>query len=195
MSDLSVLVDPAAAYRRFVKQPVPPARWIALRRPLLMAVVLGCVMSLMTEGALVLRLALPAVFYWSFLPLMQVACVAAAHRWFRPGISLARAIDLSFLAGTPWLLWLSAYAALWVLLPPGFAFFWANKRLLIYGTAGVAAAWSAYIDFWLFRVVFAQSPSRAGGAMLVERVACWSVGLAIFVLSAGWQTVAGWAGL
>jgi hypothetical protein len=195
LPDLWVMFRPAAAYPFLRNLPVPKTRWIAIRRPLLVCAVLGCLMSLMTEGRITLRLALPAAMYWSFIPLLQIAFVAITHRRSRPGILLARAIDLSFAAAGPWLFWLLAYGSLWVLLPPSRAYRLANHHEIWYATAGLAALWSAYIDFWFFRAVFGYTAARAGGSLLLYRAACWSAGLIIFVLPAGWQTVAGRLGL
>jgi hypothetical protein len=173
---------------------MPRTRWTALRRPLRMAVVLGCAMSLMTEGRITLRLALPAALCWSFIPLVQIACLAISHRRARPEVSLGRAIDLSFTGGGPWLFWLVAYTSLWVLFPAERTYGGANHHVIWYGLAIAAGFWSVYIDFWYFRVVFGRTAAGAGGSILFHRLVCWSVGLVVFVLSAGWQTVAGWLG-
>jgi hypothetical protein len=195
MSDLWVMLHPDAVYPQLVKAPADTTRWTAVRRPLLMAVILGCTISLMTEGSVTARLALPAAIYWSFMPLLQVACVAISHRLIRPETSLPRAIDLSFAADGPWLLWLLAYASIWALLPPERAYFQANIHWFWYGLAMVAAIWSGYIDFWYFRAIFGQSPMRAGRSILFYRAVCWPIFLVVFAWSAGWQTVAGWLGL
>jgi hypothetical protein len=160
-----------------------------------MSALLGCAVSLMTEGRITLRLALPAAVYWSFIPLVQTACVAISYRRVRPGGSLARAIDLAFAGSAPWMLWLLLYTSLWALAPPERAYDWAGYRMFWYGSAIVAGLWSAYIDFWYFRVVLGKTPAGAGGSLFFHRVVCWGIGLAVFVLPAGWQTVAGWVGL
>ena len=75
-----------------------------------MAAVFGCAVSLMTSGRLSLRLAAPATLYWSFLPLLEIAGLAAVWPWKRSPISFARAIDLFFVSNTPWSLWFTAFA-------------------------------------------------------------------------------------
>jgi len=45
--------------------------WLAVRRPLALALFLGCAVSLMASGTLTLRLALPAALYWTFIPLAR----------------------------------------------------------------------------------------------------------------------------
>jgi hypothetical protein len=195
LPDLWVMFRPAAAYKYLRGLAVAPTRWIAIRRPLFLCVALGCIMSLLTEGRITLRLAIPAAVYWSFIPLLQAACVAISHRRVRPEIPLARAIDLSFGADGPWFLWLLVYCSFWVLLPPDRAYRLASYHTIWYSAAVFAGLWSAYIDYWFFRTVFGSRPGHAGGLLVLYRAACWSAGLIIFVLPAGWQTVAGWLGL
>jgi hypothetical protein len=160
-----------------------------------MCAVLGCAISLMAEGRITLRLALPAAVAWSFVPLLLVICVTVSHRRARLAMPLARTIDLSFRSITPWLLWLVLDASQWVLLPPARVYGLPDYRVLWYGLAILAGVWSAYVDFWYFRVVFGKTSAGAGLSILFHRVACWSVGLVVFVWSAGWQTVAGRLGL
>jgi hypothetical protein len=189
------MLRPAAAYPQLAKHAVEATHWIAIRRPLRMAIVLGCAMSLMTEGRITLRLAVPAAIYWSFIPLFQAACLILSYRQARPEIPLARAIDLAFAGATPWLLWLTAYTSIWVFLPPAGGYTWSNRHEIWYSLAACAALWSAYIDFHYFRVIFGKTAASAGGTILWHRFVCWALGLSIFVLSAGWQTVAERLGL
>jgi hypothetical protein len=195
LPDLRFMVRPAEAYLYLSKGPGAATRWIGLRRPLLMCAVLGCAISLIAEGRITLRLALPAAVAWSFVPLLLALCVIVSHRRARLAISLARAIDLSFRSVTPWLFWLILYASQWVLLPPARVYALPDHVALWYGLAILAGVWSAYIDFWYFRVIFGKTRAGAGLSILFHRVVCWSVGLVIFVWSAGWQTVAGGLGL
>jgi hypothetical protein len=194
-SDLWVMFRPAAAYPYLAKLPVAATRWTAIRRPLLISALLGCALSLMTEGRITLRLAIPAAIYWSFVPLLQVACVVISYRRARPEGSLARAIDLAFAGGAPWMLWLLAYISPWVLASPERAYALAGHHTFWYGLTALTALWAAYIDFWYFRVVLGNTPAGAAWSLLFHRAVCWSAGLSIFVLAAGWQAVAGRLGL
>src|ERR1017187_10115962 len=100
------------------QQPPHSNAWLAIRRPLLVAAVFGCAVSLMTSGRLSLRLAAPATLYWSFVPLLEIAGLGAVWPWKRSPISFARAIDLFFVSNTPWSLWFTAFAGLSPLFSP-----------------------------------------------------------------------------
>jgi hypothetical protein len=106
---------------------LPPAphssAWLAIRRPLLVAFVFGCAISLMTSGRLSLRLVAPATLYSSFVPLLEIAGLAVVWPWRQSPLSFARAIDLFFVSHTPWSLWLCAFAAV----TPGAA--WPSPRI------------------------------------------------------------------
>src|ERR1044071_2141992 len=102
---LWVMLRPDAAFSVLRKAPVEESRWLAIRRPLAIAVVLGCCFSLMTAGRLTLRLVIPATLYWSFVPLLQMVCVVFSWRRSGTPLPLARTLDLFFAGGGPWLLW------------------------------------------------------------------------------------------
>jgi hypothetical protein len=71
-----------------------------VRRPLLVAFVLGCSVSLMTSGRVTLRLAGPATVHWSFVPLAGIAGLAVVS-----GRRLhAETIDEFFHGYLPWML-------------------------------------------------------------------------------------------
>jgi hypothetical protein len=160
--------------------------WIALRRPLLLAFVLGCAVSLMTSGRLTLRLAAPATIYWSFVPLCEIGSLALVSRGRK--ISFAETIDRFCAGHTAWLLWLIVFAAFWAFVPPVDAWRWAGNRLWM-PSAWLVLAWSAYVDFGFFRRVLGRSRARAWRDLLAQRLLCWAAALAIFLASSGLQVV------
>jgi hypothetical protein len=160
--------------------------WIAVRRPLLTVVMLGCAMSLMTSGRLTLRLAVPAAIYWSFVPLLEIAGLAVVC-----GRQLsARLIDRFFQDQWPWLLWVTLFAALWGLVPPGIVIGRTLYPLPWYGFALAAAAWSAKLDYVFSMRVLGRTRSRAMRDVAVQRIVAWPAAVAIFVWPAAWQLVA-----
>jgi len=165
--------------------------WTALRRPLLVAVIFGCAVSLMDAGRLTLRLALPATLYWTFVPLVETLALFTASRAARRSGSWPRTIDLFFMGHEPWLFWVVAFSVYWAFLPAVAAFSWPPSGIRVwYIAAGLTAAWSAYLDFCFFRDVLQCTRWQAGRDLLLQRSLAWSAGLAIFLGSSGMQVIA-----
>lgn len=162
--------------------------WLAVRRPLVVAVVIGCAVSLLAEGTVTPRLALPAAIYWSFVPFLQVAGLAAALRR-RPD---AAAIDAFFRGFGPWLLWLAAFTALWTFVPAPAVFGLRGFPFWAWVAAGAAGVWSLWIDFQFFLARREGSPEHAARDVAVHRLVCWPAGMAIYVMPAAWQMVESW---
>jgi len=148
------------------------------RRPLLVAVVLGCTMSLITSAGLTLRLAGPATFYWSFVPLAEIAGLAAVCWPGRRALSFSRQVDLFFAGHGPWLFWLIGLCAIWSFVPPIEAF--ACTKVWLYGAGAIVIVWSAFIDFRFFRFAMERSPARAARDLLLQRLISWTIIIAIF---------------
>jgi hypothetical protein len=162
--------------------------WVGVRRPLLVAFLLGCSVSLMTSGRVLPRLAFPATIYWSFVPLCQIGALAAVSR--RRKMAFGRLIDIYFESHTAWLLWTIVFAAIWAIVPTRLVYRWLEYKWLWYASAWAVIAWSAYRDFGFFRRVLERTPGRALADLLVQRALSWGVGLAIFLAPGGWQAVA-----
>src|ERR1035441_1306513 len=125
------------------QQPPHSGVWLAIRRPLLVAAVFGCAVSLMTSGRLSLRLAAPATLYWTFVPLLEIAGLAAVWPWKRSPVSFARGIDLFFVSNTPWSLWLCGFAGIWAFFPPALVIAWTENPWPWYAPALAVGLWSA----------------------------------------------------
>jgi hypothetical protein len=169
--------------------------WVALRRPLLVAFVFGCAISLMDSGRLTLRLALPASIYWMFVPLLEIVSLFAASRAARRTRPWQRTIDLFFQGHAPWLLWLIAFSAYWAFLPTVTAFTWPGRDRVWLYSAGLVAAWSAYVDFRFFRAALACTRRQAVRDLLLQRILSWTAALAIFLGPPGYQVIASRLGL
>jgi hypothetical protein len=161
---------------------------------LLFALIFGCAVSLLTSGRLTARLVVPGAVYWSFVPLIEIAALAAVCRSKLRSISLARAVDLFFSGFSPWLLWLAGFAAIWSWLDPIQAFAWTNT-VWIRGSAVAVLAWSCYIDYCFFRWVLEARPAVAARALLGHRLISWTGWLACFLGSSMWSVLAGRLGL
>jgi hypothetical protein len=171
--------NPAAAYRLLVSEPLVGGIWLALKRPLFVAFVLSCTMSLLTAASLTLRLVGPATIYWSFVPLVEAGALAAVCWSGRGTLSFARAIDLFFTGHGPWSLWLIGLSAIWCFFSPAKALS-VTSAVWLYGATAIVIAWSAYIDFCFFRSVFGRSRARASRDLLLQRSISWGLIIAIF---------------
>ena len=175
------MLNPAAAYRFLACQPPGRGGCLTWRRPLLVAFVLGCTMSLITSSSLTLRLAVPATIYWSFVPLAEIAALAAVCWRGRRARSFRQTVDLFFAGHGQWLFWLIGLCAIWSFVPPGISSRTiAFTQVWLYGAGAIVVVWSAYIDFWFFRLVMGRNPARAGRDLVLQRLVSWAPIIAIF---------------
>jgi len=135
-------------------------------------------MSLITSSGLTLRLAGPAAIYWSFVPLAEIAGLAAVCWPGRRTRPLSRMLDLFFAGHAPWLFWLIGLCAIWSFVPTIQAF--ALTRIWLYGAGAIAVVWSAYIDFRFFRFVMGRNAARAARDLLLQRLVSWTLIIGIF---------------
>jgi len=161
--EVAVMLTPAQAYQTLVGQPAGSGIWLVLRRPLLFIWIFGCAVSLLTSGRLTARLVVPGAMYWSFVPLLEIAALAAVCRRQRRKISLALAVDLFFTGFGPWLLWLAGFAAIWSCLDPIQAFAWTNT-VWIRGSAVAVLAWSCCLLGMVGVVLFGFGRRKGGSA-------------------------------
>src|SRR5262245_10706842 len=104
--DLHVMARPARTYAAALTAPAP-AVWGALRRPALVALVLGTATAVSSTGHLTIGLLVSGFVCWSFVPLLQIATAAAIMRSpASRSIPLAQRLDLWFVGHAPWSLWI-----------------------------------------------------------------------------------------
>jgi hypothetical protein len=186
-----VLLSPATVFRDLT--PEPAGIWLMLRRPLLLALACGCVVSLWASGRLSARLVADGMVSFAFLPAFQLVALAAVY-WRRPRrVSFAHAADLYFAANGPWLLWLIAFATLRCLLTPT----WASAapaplRWIVELSLLPVAVWSAYIDLHFFGNVLPRPARSAARDLILHRAIGWTCTLGYFIGIAAWATLVGW---
>ena len=150
--------------------------WLALKRPLLLAFFLGCTVSFLTVRTLTLRLVIPGMIYWSFVPLIEVAALAAVCWSDRRNVSFPHLINSFFSGYSLWLLWLAGMCAIWSLLSPAAkSLDWTVSILWLFFGVAAAVVWSAYIDFRFFRSVLRRSPAQAARQLVLQRLLSWSL--------------------
>src|SRR5580704_3527705 len=145
--DVRVMLKPSTAYPYLMRLPISGGAWLMIRRPLLFAFVFGCAVSLMASGRLTLRLLIPAMVYWSFVPLLNIGSLAALSRGSARKRPLAWTVDLFFVGFAPWSLWLIGFSAMWAFVPAVRIFGWIAWKSTWYSLAFLTMAWSGYIDF------------------------------------------------
>lgn len=182
--EVAILARPRAAYAALVQHvPHGDRRWIAVRRPLYAALLLGATVSLLTTGTLTLRLVVGGALTWSFVPLFEAASLAIVSRGRPSALSRSRALDLYFAGRGAWSLALIAAGGIAAYSPPLVVYFWTSswrQRALLAGVALPVAAWSAYVDVCFFRVVLEYTSRRTVRVLAVQRVLCWTAALLYF---------------
>jgi hypothetical protein len=166
--------------------------WLALRRPLLLLLFIGCAVSFLTSHILTLRLVLPGAINWSFVPAVEIGALAVVCRRDRRTVLFPQLIDSFFRGYRPWMLWLSGICAIWCLLSPAAKpLDWSISVAWLDGGAVVAIAWSLYIDFCFFRSVLQRNRFRAARDLTLQRLLSWSPIMAVVAAPTIWSDVMG----
>jgi hypothetical protein len=170
--ELQLIVSPARTYALLARQPSPVGPFTALRRPLLVALVLGASIAM---GAT--RHITPALFFsvtlcWTFVIGLQIAiAVMMIAGPSRRTVGLPRALDLFFASHAPWSLWLLAAASV----PDPFA----GLHLLL--LAIVPMVFTGRMILAFFREVLRLDRRHAIGRTAVHQAITWG----LFVLLYG----------
>lgn len=183
--EIWVMLRPTAAYQWLADLPAGKERWIALKRPLFMAFLVGCMVSLVTSQRLTLRHLAGGAVNASFLLLGQIvalAIVCGRDRRF----SFSRTVDLFFAGYGPWILWILAFSSVWAFASTQHAFIFGGPGSIL-PTAGLATIWSLYIDYRFFQRVLQRSRARAVWDVMRLWAMCWSVSIVIFGWGALWS--------
>ena len=105
--ELRLIAAPRSTYARLARQPSSVGPITALRRPLLVAVVLGTSIAIAATRHVTPALVLSTTLAWAFVVAIQIAValllIAAPAR---RTVGVPRALDLFFASHAPWSLWL-----------------------------------------------------------------------------------------
>ena len=176
------MTAPSRAYADAVAQPARGA-WIALRRPALVALVIGTSTAFSSTGHLTLGLLLSGFICWSFVPLIQMATATAIFRGAPAAVPFSRRLDLWFMGHLPSSLWMAA-AALVLGSAPMFTM---PERALL-ATAVIPIVWTNIIAAAFCRVVLGDSRHAAIARVAIHQTITWIIALLYF----GWA-VALWS--
>jgi hypothetical protein len=167
--------------------------WLVLRRPLALAFMLGCTVSMLTSRTFNARLILDGALSYAFVPLFQIAAFAVVFRPATAPLTFAESVDRFFAGSTPWLLWMiglcAAAAASW-------SIYW--NLLWLELSAIPAIIWAATIDYSFYRDVMQRPTRGALRDLLVQRALGWSAVLAYFlgivIRDEAWPMLVDWIG-
>jgi hypothetical protein len=186
------LIGPATTFRAVADERTAGA-WRLLRRPLLLALFFGCTVSLQASGRLSARLVADGIVSFAFIPIFELLSLAVVYRRGQRRVPFAQAVDLFFVANTPWLLWLLAFAAARSLQTPlqatALPDWWVLTLLL---SVIPTASWSAYIDLQFFRTVLPRQEGSAARDLILQRTISWTCILGWYLGHELWEYVAVW---
>jgi len=170
--------------------------WLLVRRPLLLALFIGCGVSLMSSGRLTPRLVVDAMVSFAFVPIFELAAFALVHRRRSGRLPQALEVDRFFTTNTPWMLCIVALAALVSLQAPRDVGNWTVPPGVFAPLAVIAfaIAWSAHRDVQYFRQSMQQTMAAAARDAVLLRAIAWPAGAIYFVGVAIWPTVRSWMG-
>ena len=150
-------------------------RLLLLRRPLLLAFVLGCGVSILASGRFTLRLIVDGTLSFSFVPLSELVAYAIVYRLQRGSGPFAQAADRYFAGNTPWLWWLVALMAAAAITPVRSS----DLLPLILITSVIPIGLSVRSDWQLFRSA-GRTRSLAAADVVLQRAIAWTLATAYF---------------
>ena len=146
------------------------------RRPLLLAFVLGCGVSMLASGRFTLRLIVDGTLSFAFVPLCELVGYAIVYRLQRGTGPFAQAADRYFAGNTAWLWWMVALMTAAAILPARST----DLLPLILITSVIPIALSVRSDWRLFRRD-GHTRSRAATDVVLQRVIAWTLATAYFL--------------
>ena len=178
--DARVMTQPSRTFRELATRPLEAGLGVALRRPLTMALGLGCMASLLAAGSVTFRLLAPTVLYLSYAPLTQLLAVSLVLLGTRHQQSFSAALDAYFAGRTPLLLMFLLVVLTLASVSNETA--WRFLTTVGVGLMVVGLAWSVRIDYCYFRDFLRQSPAAAATRTILLRVIVWPVVFGVFAV-------------
>jgi hypothetical protein len=178
--ELDVMLAPARAYAQAMEAPADLSPAAALRRPALVALIIGVVAAMTAADHVDLRLVASTTLYWSFVPAIQLlAAFALVRASPRLTISTADAIDVFFAGHGPWSLYLLAVAGWTVAAPLA-----AHSMTPVFAAALIPAVWTPFIVSAFCREVLGDSRRAARRKTTMHQALMWIVILTYYGLAA-----------
>ena len=187
--ELRLIVNPRDTYARLARSRAAVGPLGALRRPLLVAIVLGTSIAIAATGRVTPRLLVSTTALWLFVVLLQLAiAVTLIAAPARRTVGLPRALDLFFASHAPWSLWMLAAAA-WSPSPVG------RPLTPVLIAVLVPMALTPRMISAFFREVLELDPRHARARTIAHQAATWTVFLILAASVVGiWPRVLEWVG-
>jgi hypothetical protein len=152
-----------------------------VRRPLLLALVLGCGISVLVSGRFTARLIADGALSFAFVPIFELIAFALVYYLRRSPIPFVDAVDRFFAGNTPWLWWLIGIMIAVAMLPPTRH---ASLMAPILLTMLIPIALSVGFDLRFFREVIGSTRRGAILDVVILRLVAWTGVTAYFFISA-----------
>jgi hypothetical protein len=181
------MAAPAATYRALIEKPTS-GRWRdALAGPLFTAILFGTLTAMGATRRVTLGLVVSGIVCWSFVPAIQLLTGIAVIRSVRGRTaSIARDVELWFLAHGPWSLCLLALMVftLWRTTTP-------NTPVMVVGL-GITVVWNAVILRAFCRTVLGDAARASLVRVLWHQAVTWAfVGVYIALVTQLWPRFLG----
>jgi hypothetical protein len=180
-ADARVIARPASTFRNLAAALPAPGIWTALRRPLLLCIVLSYGISMLVAGTVTARLALTAVLTWSYVPLVEVLGLLLVTWRARDRPPSSVTIDAFFVGHAPFTLFMLLLTFTISSLPVELR--WSALIGPALWLAMFVLAWSAYVDVCFFRYVMHMPTGRAAGMAIGWRLITWTVVFGVFAMA------------
>jgi hypothetical protein len=172
--ELRLMLSPREAYATLARASGRGTLLTAVRRPLIVALVLGVSTAMSGTGHVTPALLFSTTACWSFLVIIQAAiALTLVAGPARRTVGLARAIDLYFAGHAPWSLWMLAAAA-WSPSPIG------RPALPLLVAAAVPLVMTPRILSAYFREVLEMDPRDAFARAAAQQAMTWVTFVVLF---------------
>jgi hypothetical protein len=172
--ELRLIAAPGETYAALVRTHGALPALAALRRPLLVCLVIGVSVAISATGHITPRLVLSTTMTWSYVVVLQLAIALPLVVPRAPRrVGGARALDLFFAGHAPWSLFALAVAGL-MPAPLG-----GPSRGIVVGAGALALALTARIVVAFFREVLDMSQRDAWRMTAVHQGITWTVLVAV----------------
>lgn len=165
--ELLLMVSPRPTYALLARRTGRPALLAPLRRPALVALVLGVTAAMGATGRVTPALLLSTTLCWSFVVVLQAAIALPLIAGpARRTVGVARALDLFFAGHAPWSLWMLGVVA-WAPSPIG------RPLTPVLIAAVVPLALTPRIVSAFFQEVLEMDPRHATSRALAHQALTW----------------------